>query len=109
MKDKTGEVVYPEEIESAISAMEHVVDVYVTAYQDDLFVEQIAALIQFDRMPDDPERLLSKMRLDLAKKIPAARIPFFLIAIHQMPRAQGGKISGEAVKRFISTEIKRGR
>lgn len=109
MKDKNGELVYPEEIETVISSMENVAEVYVAAYQDDLLVEQIAALIQFQRPEENAEKRLSNIRGALAEKIPPARIPVLLLPVSQIPKGAGGKISGEAVREVLKQEMEKGR
>jgi acyl-CoA synthetase (AMP-forming)/AMP-acid ligase II len=109
MKDKQGEMVNPEMIESVISAIHPVSDVYVASYQDDLAVDQIAAMIEIRSASTDVEKLFSNIRTELSKRMPASHVPVFMMVVSEIPRGAGGKISGEAAKSRIIQEIKRRR
>jgi acyl-coenzyme A synthetase/AMP-(fatty) acid ligase len=109
MKDKQGELVYPEQIESAISAIDQIADVYVTSYPDELEVNQIAAMIKVHAVPDDVEKLFSAIRAELSKRISPSHIPVFMMVVPEMPVGAGGKITGESVRNLILQEIKRRR
>lgn len=107
MKDKNGENFYPEEIETAITSLDGVAEVYVTAFQDDLMVDHIAALIQFQQPEENEENMLSELRKTLVGKIPSAHVPVLLIAVKQTPKGPGGKISTEAVNQILKEELQR--
>ena len=70
MIDKNGENIYPEEIEREICASESVNDAYVTQIQDQMQMDQIAALVQFVEMTDNRDALVKELRNTLVTKLP---------------------------------------
>ncbi len=100
MVDKSGENVYPEEIEREMCTVNGVTDAYVTQIQDSMKMDQIVALIQFDGD-------ISRLREALSSKLPAQQIPSIILKVNEIPKGAGGKPSVEECLRLITAETQR--
>ena len=104
LKDKNGEMLYPEQIESLIRSTGKIADVHVTAYRDPHLVEHIAALIQFHDSMDDPGAQLTLLREILIARMPAAQVPSLLVPVKHLPKGAAGKISREDVESILKSK-----
>ena len=104
IKDRNGELVYAEQIESILLEMNEVADVYVTTYRGHLSIDHIAALIQLQDSAD-PEAQFNRMREVLAEKIPAAQIPNLFVPVSRLNRGTAGKISKVQVDSILSQYV----
>jgi acyl-coenzyme A synthetase/AMP-(fatty) acid ligase len=103
IKDKNGEIVYPEQIESFILAAGNVADVHVTTFRGPHPVEQIAALIQFQEDEEDPDAGWVRLRESLLARMPAAQVPSLFVPVKQLTRGAAGKISREEVEKIFNS------
>ena len=99
MIDKNGENVYPEEIEKAIQKIDGIAEVYVTQYHDEMFVDQIAAVVVLKR-----DISISHLRNSMAEKIPIHHVPHLILAVNELPRSPAGKISAQLIQQMIQKE-----
>ena len=109
MIDKNGENIYPEEIEKEICATEGVNDAYVTQIQDQMQIDQIAALVQFAALKDRPDALVTRLRNELAAKLPMLQIPSIILAVEEIPKSTTGKASITECKKIIEEYLAAGR
>ncbi len=101
MIDKNGENVYPEEIERAIQEIEGVAEAYVTQYQDEMFVDQIAAVVVLEKMGTS----ISHLRKLITEKIPIHHVPHLILLVDELPKSPAGKISSKLIEQLIQEEI----
>jgi len=101
MIDKNGENVYPEEIEKAIQEIHGINEVYVTQYQDEMFVDQIAAFVVLEHKEAD----ISFLRRSITEKIPIHHVPHLFLVVDQLPKTPSGKISAKLIEQMIRKEL----
>jgi acyl-coenzyme A synthetase/AMP-(fatty) acid ligase len=107
MIDKNGENVYPEEIEKEICSTEGVTDAYVTQIQDQMQIDQIAALVQFVALNDNSDALVSRLRTSLAERLPMLQIPAIILAVEEIPKGTTGKASTADCRKLIEEYLER--
>jgi len=104
MIDKNGENVYPEEIERAIVGLEGVAESFVTQYQDEMFVDQIAAIVVLDKPGSSGKDGISYLRKSLAAKIPIHHVPHLILVVDEIPKGSAGKPSSQLIEQMIRNE-----
>ena len=109
MIDKNGENIYPEEIERALSDVPGVVEAYVTKYQDELMIDQIAALVHLDKSGSNQEVIMSNLKAVLSKRMASYHIPSLILPVEEIPKGSSGKVSSEAVRDVILNDLSRRR
>jgi acyl-coenzyme A synthetase/AMP-(fatty) acid ligase len=105
MIDKNGENVYPEEIEREICASDGVTDAYVTQIQDQLQMDQTAALVQFAGMTSNHDALVKQLRNTLASRLPLMQIPSIILLVKEIPKSTTGKASTADCKKIIENYL----
>ena len=103
MIDKIGENVYPEEIEKAIQEIRGVNEVYVTQYQDEMFVDQIAAVVVLEQKLAN----ISHLRKSITETIPIYHVPHLIVLVDELPKSRAGKISAQLIQQLLQKEIAR--
>jgi fatty-acyl-CoA synthase len=106
-----GEKVYPEEVESALKALDEVFDAVVVGVPDERFGERVVAVVQTrDGTEPDRDALRERLRGQLA----GYKVPREVVAVDQIVRSPSGKpdyrwARGIAIDRLGATPGTEGR
>lgn len=100
MIDKNGENVYPEQIEKAIREIQGVAEAYVCQYRDEMFVDQIAAVVVLEQKQTN----ISLLRKSIAAKIPIHHVPHLILVVDELPKSPAGKISTQLIQQLIQKQ-----
>jgi acyl-CoA synthetase (AMP-forming)/AMP-acid ligase II len=85
-----GEKVYPEEVESALKALDGVFDAVVVGIPDARFGERVVAVVQ-GRVGSTPAPALDAIREQLRGQLAGYKVPRGVVSVEQIVRSPSGK------------------
>ncbi|MCZ6782589.1 MAG: AMP-binding protein [Proteobacteria bacterium] len=99
IKDRRGEVVYPEEVERLLESCEGVRAASVAGYDAEPGDQRLAAFVVPAEPPADREAFVAGLRETISSRAGRSKVPRLLVVVDELPREASGKVNKRALLR----------
>ena len=99
IKDRRGEVVYPEEVERLLESCDGVRAASVAGYDAGPGDQRLAAFVVPAEAPADGEAFVAGLRETISARAGRSKVPRLFVVVDELPREASGKVNKRALLR----------